>query len=164
MRPTLSLRALKPSPYPVDALCIPLRPPYSINSILPPPTPLSRKTLTKLHKLSALLPPTTEADWDRLKGLDGLAGVMEGVKGVDTSRLERELGIKAGEIVDGRVRAEATVTAEDSELGGEVEEGVEGARVIELAEKREGRYFVVRTPEGIRGKKRASKKVDEEED
>lgn len=154
----LSLRLLKTAPpaYPVDALCIPLRAPYSLTSLLPPPTPLSRDTLTKMHRLSALLPPSTEADWARLEGLDGLAGVMAAVRGVDTSRLERELGFQAGEVVDGRVRAEAVPVAATGEAEGKVDEAVAGDSLVGLAERSAGPFFIVRTPEGIRGKRRAA--------
>lgn len=163
-----SLPKPKPSPspspspprYPTDRLCIPLHPPFSLSSLLPPPSPLPRPTLLKLHALAALLPPASDADWARLAALDGLAGVMEGVRRADTGRLGRELGVGEGEVVDGRVRGEGD--GEGGEEGGGGGEGLEGGRVVELAERREGRYFVVRTPEGIRGKRRAAAKQGNE--
>lgn len=161
MKPSLSLLKSGLSPkIAVDSLAIPLRPPYSLSSLLPPPTPLSRVTISKLHKLSALLPPSTETHWNQLKDLDALAGIMDGVKGVDTSRLE-QLGIRPGDIVDGRPRPEPEPYSEEEEgvirAEEERERAERGEGLVRLAERREGRYFVVPTPEGIRGKRRANK-------
>lgn len=139
---------LPPRPIvPVDSLCIPLRSPYSIASFIPSPTPLSRATLTKLHRLAALNPPTTEEGWAELEDLGGLVAIMEGVRGVDTSALGKG-------IVDARVR-ERGVESGEQEVW---EEEVGGRSLLELAEVREGDYYIVRTPEGIRTKKRGGAK------
>lgn len=79
--------------------------------------------------------------------------IMEGVRGVDTSALGKE-------IVDARVRERGV------EMGDHEENVVEvgGRNLLELAEVREGDYYIVRTPEGIRGKKRGGAKSAESED
>ena len=141
---------------PVDEYCIPLTAPYSIEDYIPPPAPLSRPVLLKLHRLSALNPPTTEAGWKSLESLGSLVSIIEGVRLVDTSAVHAE----QGQLVDGRVRAPAV------ELSGRASkplESVGGRELLELAQIRKGPYYVARTPEGIRGKKSSSTKGSGEE-
>lgn len=140
----------------VDSLCIPISPPYSIKSYIPSPTPLSRPTLLKLHKLAALVPPKTELEWKELENLGGLIAIMDGVKLVDTSCL----GDK-GSHIDGRIRERSLEVSIDLEGKKKLVESLEiqGEELLKLAEVTDGRYYVVRTPEGIRGKKKASSKV-----
>lgn len=139
---------------PIDRLCIPVSPTYSIDTFLPAPIQLSRATLTKLHLLSALNPPTTESEWEKLKSLNDLVGIIEGVVRVDTSSI---IAVK-GKLVDGRVRAEAREVAPTQQESQGKEEIIDGETLLELAELREGDYFIARTPVGIRGKKRAVEK------
>lgn len=148
-QPTLLRRLVhRKASVPVDELCIPLRPPYSMSSYIPAPTPLSRAVLLKLHKLSALTAPSTEEGWKALESLGGLVAVIEGVRGVDTGRVQTV----QGRLVDGRVRAKATPLAKQD--GVDLSDG-HGRQLLALAELTEGSYYVARTPEGIRGKKRA---------
>lgn len=138
---------------PTDSLCIPLSPPYSLAAHIPPPTPLPRETLLKLHRLAALVPPATEKEWAELDDLGGLVAIMEGVR-------EFHPEGKTEGMVDARVRGvEAEILSREEEPG---EKGVLEEGWVEMAKVRDGAYFVVRTPEGIRGKVRAGK-VEEED-
>ena len=132
LRPSLPTSKLA-----VDSLCIPLHPPYSLSLLLPPPTPLPRPTLLKLHQLAALLPPSTPAAWASLDDLGALVAIMDGVRAFPAAA-------RTG-IVDSRVRAD------EDRIAASGHERVE--RVVDGAREREGPYFVVRTPEGIRGAK-----------
>ncbi|KAM0745656.1 hypothetical protein T439DRAFT_319910 [Meredithblackwellia eburnea MCA 4105] len=150
----------------VDSLCIPAQPPYSLRALLPDPTPLPRETLLKLHKLSALDPPTTEEGWRELDDLGGLVAIMEGVRSFG-----RDLNKSTGQgreeelvIVDARVREEeGEILTKPVEKG---ESGILSGSLLDLAQVKEGAYFTVRTPEGIRGKVRAKgnkRSIEEEE-
>jgi Asp-tRNA(Asn)/Glu-tRNA(Gln) amidotransferase C subunit len=138
----------------VDDLCLPLKPPYSISDYLPSPadTPsLSRETLLKLHRLSALEPPSSEQGWKDLEDLNELVAIVQAVRDVDTS----SLGLKPGEMVDARVRAEAEPV--DWEKKQEVLEPVEeGRQLLKLAKKTEGGYFVAPKPENVKRRKSSS--------
>ena len=131
----------------VDSLCIPLTPPYSLS--IPAPIQLDRPTLLKLFKLSALNPPSTPAGWEALDSLGGLVAIIEGVRKVDTSAI----AVNENELIDGRVRAEPERPVWGTEKRSE--EVVKGRVLLGLAQVTEGDYYVVRTPEGIRGKKKA---------
>ncbi|KAK4702369.1 hypothetical protein P7C70_g3860, partial [Phenoliferia sp. Uapishka_3] len=166
-RLSAALKPISKAPIAVDSHCIPLEPPYSLTALIPPPTPLPRATLLKLHKLSALLPPKTEAEWNKLDDLGGLVAIMEGVRGfgkatVDEAELRKVAGWKAAEpvMIDARVRAEDSSTGASVDLErsagtgstGKEETGLIEGGLVGLAQKREGMFYVVRTPEGIRGK------------
>lgn len=142
----------------VDKYSIPLAAPYSIQDFIPPPEPLSRAVLLKLHRLSALNPPTTENGWKALESLGSLVSIIEGVRLVDTSAIRTE----QGQLVDGRVRAPAVELTENATR---TTETVGGRQLLELASLREGPYYVARTPDGIRGKRRsvAAKESEREE-
>ncbi|SCZ98909.1 BZ3500_MvSof-1268-A1-R1_Chr7-1g09312 [Microbotryum saponariae] len=134
---------------PVDSLCIPLTPPYSLLSYLPTsPPPLSRETLLKLHRLSALEPPQTEQEWDQLKGLDGLVALVEGVRSIDTSSVPADS--EAG-FVDARIRAKPTEHGLD--MNRHNHEDIASSTYLGLASTTRGAYYVVPTPENVRGKK-----------
>lgn len=143
-----------PDSVPVDDLCLPLKPPYDISDYLPAPsdTPsLSRETLLKLHRLSALEPPSSEAAWKDLEDLNELVAIVQAVRGVDTS----SLGLKPGEMVDARVRAEAEPV--DWEKKVDALEPVESGReLLKLAKKTEGGYFVAPKPENVKRRKSSS--------
>ncbi|GAA5902935.1 hypothetical protein JCM6882_009165 [Rhodosporidiobolus microsporus] len=144
----------------VDDLCIPLKPPYSISDYLPAPseTPsLSRETLLKLHKLAALAPPTTEEGWRDLEDLNELVAIVQAVRDIDTNAL----GLKPGEMVDARVRAEAEPV--DWEKKVEVLEPVEqGQRLLKLAPRTEGAYFVAPMPDNVKRRKTSSSSSSDE--
>lgn len=157
-------RPPKPSrAVPVDSLCIPLSPPYSIASFIPNPTPLSREYLIKLHRLAALRPPDTEEGWAKLDELGGLVAIMEGVRLVDTSALDEHMHEDDGMLVDGRVRERGAAVEEPE--GGRAREGeMDLLGLAEVTvEAGGGKYYVVKTPEGIRGKKRGRTVKQEDE-
>ena len=147
------------SPLEVDDLCLPLTSPYSLSSLLPSnssssPSPLTPETLSKLHKLSALLPPDSQdpSTCSHLEGLDELISIVQAVRSVDTS----SLGLKQGEMVDARIRAEPEpINFDQKSRGGRpVEElEVEGEVLLKGAERREGRFFVAQMPENVRRRK-----------
>ncbi|SCV70839.1 BQ2448_3601 [Microbotryum intermedium] len=141
---------------PVDCLCIPLSPPYSLLSHLPSsPPPLSRETLLKLHRLSALEPPQTEQEWDQLKGLDRLVALVEGVRSIETGSIKADS--EAG-FVDARIRANAQ--EEDGlDMKRQNHEDIPSSTYLSLASTTRGAYYVVPTPENVRGK-RSSKTFD----
>ncbi|GAA5960060.1 hypothetical protein JCM21900_004035 [Sporobolomyces salmonicolor] len=150
-------------PLEVDDLCLPLRAPYTLASLLPspsrPPPALSRATLLKLHHLAALAPPASEAEWAALAApLAELVGLVQAVRDVDTSALAPLP--PAGELVDARVRPESQPSLEWDPRGGraapEAPE-VERERLLALAARREGAYFVAPMPENVRTRKRASR-------
>ncbi|GAA5863129.1 hypothetical protein JCM1840_002479 [Sporobolomyces johnsonii] len=154
-------------PLEVDDLCLPLRAPYTLSSLLPSPsssrTPtLSRETLLKLHHLAALVPPASEAEWaDLAAPLDELVSLVQAVRDVDTSSLTRRLREGEGELVDARVRAEAQPGEWDQRRGAKVHDDDEGLevereRLLALAERREGAYYIAPMPENVRTRKRAS--------
>ncbi|KAI5476727.1 hypothetical protein MNV49_007317 [Pseudohyphozyma bogoriensis] len=136
---------------PVDSHCIPLTPPYSLLSLLPPPTPLPKATLLKLHKLAALSPPADDdaQRWKDLESLGGLVSIMEGVR---AGAVPVEEGAQV-EMVDARVRSPPK--AIEMQLDGARAKVVEETEnLMHLAEVTKGSYYVVRTPVGIRGKAR----------
>ncbi|GAA5886668.1 hypothetical protein JCM5296_005365 [Sporobolomyces johnsonii] len=158
-------------PLEVDDLCLPLHAPYTLSSLLPSPsssrTPtLSRETLLKLHHLAALVPPASEAEWaDLAAPLDELVSLVQAVRDVDTSSLAARLreGESEDELVDARVRAEAQPGEWDQRRRGakvhdDDKEGleVERERLLALAERREGAYYIAPMPENVRTRKRAS--------
>ncbi|GAA5845014.1 hypothetical protein JCM5353_003395 [Sporobolomyces roseus] len=139
----------------VDSLCLPLTSPYTLSSLLPSsPSPLSSETLSKLHKLSALLPPSPAdpTTHSHLSGLDELISIVQRIREVDTS----SLGLKEGEMVDARIRAEAEPIDLARKGRNKEELEVEGERLLECAEKREGGYFVAQMPENVRRRKSRS--------
>ncbi|GAA6037788.1 hypothetical protein JCM8097_005035 [Rhodosporidiobolus ruineniae] len=144
----------------VDDLCVPLRPPYSIQDYLPTASSapkLSRETLLKLHRLAALEPPSSEQGWTDLEDLNELVAIVQAVRDVDTS----SLGLKQGEMVDARVRAEAEPVDWDSKRA-PLEPVEEGQELLKLAPRTEGAYFVAPLPENVkRRKKRASSSEEE---
>jgi hypothetical protein len=151
-RPTTTLKHYSTRPsIPVDSLCIPLSPPYSLASYLPTnPPPLSRETLLHLHRLSALEPPTTEAEWKELEDLGPLAAIIEGIRGADLGDgREREM-------VDARVRGQATeLEPLQAKQQTEEEDPAFGRNLLKLAQVTEGAYYTAPTPSNVRGKKRA---------
>ncbi|GAA5854699.1 hypothetical protein JCM8547_004944 [Rhodosporidiobolus lusitaniae] len=150
-----------PAPLPVDDLCLPLSPPYSISEYLPSPshTPsLSRETLLKLHRLAALEPPSSEQAWRDLEDLNELVAIVQAVRDVDTTAL----GLKEGEMVDARVRAEAEPVDWEKKKGVEVWELTEeGKELLKLAEKTEGGYFVAPMPENVKRRKKSAASSEE---
>ncbi|BGP15094.1 hypothetical protein JCM10213_002760 [Rhodosporidiobolus nylandii] len=144
----------------VDDLCLPLKPPYSISDYLPSPsdTPrLSRDTLLKLHRLAALEPPSTEQGWHELEDLNELVAIVQAVRDVDTSAL----GLKPGEMVDARVRAEAE-TVDWSTKVAPLEPVDQGQELLKLAPRTEGAYFVAPMPENVKTRKRSTASSGEE--
>lgn len=142
-------------PIAVDDLCIPLEPPYSIASYIPEPKPLSRETLTKLHRLSALEPPKTEAGWRELEQLGGLAAIIEGVRLIDTSAVVQDGVREHGGLVDGRVRGQSVELQSGQSVEEDRTDGF-GRELLELAEVKDGAYYTVPTPENVRGKRRSN--------
>ncbi|GAA5904647.1 uncharacterized protein JCM6883_003854 [Sporobolomyces salmoneus] len=145
----------------VDELCLPLTSPYTLSSLLPPassstPSPLSPETIAKLHKLSALLPPNPQdpSTSSHLAGLEELISIVQRVRDVDTS----ELGLKEGEMIDARIRAEPIpIDLMASRAGRAIEElEVDGETLLKGAERREGRFFVAQMPENVRTRKASS--------
>ncbi|BGO90855.1 hypothetical protein NBRC10512_003335 [Rhodotorula toruloides] len=160
--PRPPVRPAPPGPVPVDDLCIPLEPTYSLSDYLPADSPsLPRETLLKLHKLAALQPPTTEEGWKQLEALDELVAVVQAVRDVDTSAL----GLEAGEMVDARVRAEPEPVDFDLPRLAKDEDEVGGQALLKLASRTEGAYYVAPMPENVRTKKRnsTSEVLDEDE-
>ncbi|EGU12926.1 hypothetical protein RTG_00967 [Rhodotorula toruloides ATCC 204091] len=160
--PRPPVRPAPPGPVPVDDLCIPLKPTYSLSDYLPADSPsLPRDTLLKLHKLAALQPPTTEEGWKQLEALDELVAVVQAVRDVDTSAL----GLEAGEMVDARVRAEPEPVDFDLPRPAKDEDEVGGQALLKLASRTEGAYYVAPMPENVRTKKRnsTSELLDEDE-
>ncbi|GAA6014920.1 hypothetical protein JCM10207_002226 [Rhodosporidiobolus poonsookiae] len=146
---------------PVDDLCLPLHQPYSISDYLPSPedTPsLSRETLLKLHRLAALEPPSSEQDWADLNDLDELVAIVQAVRDVDTSAL----GLRPGEMVDARVRADPEPVDWDKKSE-PVEPVDQGQRLLKLAQRTEGAYFVAPMPENVKTRKMATGSTSEEE-
>lgn len=161
---------------PVDDVCIPLTPPYSISSYIPSnPIPLSRETLLKLHRLAALEPPAEDdaPAWQKLDQLGGLAAIIESVRSVDTSQFEpsSSSSSSSANLIDGRVRGEAVEFGQEPTLktagpssgreqaGHEEEDPAEasGRALLRLAERTDGAYYTVPTPENIIGKRRNPK-------
>ncbi|ORY53404.1 hypothetical protein BCR35DRAFT_18082 [Leucosporidium creatinivorum] len=156
LRPAFAVKQYSTRPaIAVDSLCIPLSPPYSLASYLPTqPTPLSRQTLLHLHRLSALQPPQTEEEWKELDDLNGLAAIIEGIRMVRLGE-----GAAEGEMVDARVRGEATELLDRPRRKEQEQEEQEndpafGRRLLDLAEVKEGSYYTAPTPSNVRGKKR----------
>ncbi|GAA5822197.1 hypothetical protein JCM11251_004888 [Rhodosporidiobolus azoricus] len=146
----------------VDDLCLPLKPPYSFSEYLPAPadTPsLSRETLLKLHKLAALAPPTTEEGWRDLEDLNELVAIVQAVRDVDTSAL----GLKPGEMVDARVRAMAEPVNWEKKLN-VYEPTEQGQRLLKLAPRTEGAYFVAPLPENVKRRKTTSSASSSEDE
>ncbi|GAA6023939.1 hypothetical protein JCM11491_000296 [Sporobolomyces phaffii] len=164
----------------VDDLCLPLSSPYALESLVPSaaaptaaaasPSPLSRETLAKLHRLSALVAPdpadpTTES---HLAGLSDLVAIVERVRTVDTSSLGR---LGARRFVDARIRAEPdpiefsnTAPRRRSSSSSSVEElEVDGETLLAGAERSEGRFFVAQMPENVRTRKVASTPLEDDE-
>jgi Asp-tRNA(Asn)/Glu-tRNA(Gln) amidotransferase C subunit len=82
---------------PLSSVGLPLQPLHLPTSILHPPiVPISTTSLHTLHRLSAISPPSSHAEEERLKdGLGKLIGLMDGVK-------EVELGYETLEPVEGK--------------------------------------------------------------
>ncbi|KAM0788979.1 hypothetical protein ACM66B_003051 [Microbotryomycetes sp. NB124-2] len=161
----LGRAASTPDDVPVDSDCIPTRPTYSLKDYIPPPIDMSIEQIKKLYRLSALEPPNDlSLDHKVVTGLRELAAIVEGVR--LASRDGEEQGEKSGQgsldIVDARVRAPAKeIVADRARLvPGEGDDNMDpdnlGTRLLDLAAKTDGAYFVVPTPENIRGKKRSS--------
>lgn len=128
---------------PVSSLCIPLTPPYSIKDLLqpantPPRAPISPETLKKLHKLSALPYPSCSAE-----EMAGLIQVIEGIRGVEVTRLleeggREELGWGRKEIVfDGSEESEQQDGREEEE------HEVRGRKLLDDSQRKSGIYYVV---------------------
>jgi hypothetical protein len=161
--PRPPVRPAPPGPVAVDDLCIPLEPTYSLSDYLPADSPsLPRETLLKLHKLAALQPPTTEEGWKQLEALDELVAVVQAVRDVDTSAL----GLRPGEMVDARVRAEPEPVRfeQPRRARDEDDDEVGGQALLKLASRTEGAYYVAPMPENVRTKKRSPTSEVLEED
>ncbi|KAJ8086251.1 hypothetical protein AAF712_016243 [Marasmius tenuissimus] len=120
-----------------DSLGIPLKPTWSVNDLLssyPKPT-ISSATLSRLHNLSALIPPEEGTkEHEKLKSeLEELIRLVEAVKLVNTDGVVYEHW--GPELGDG-----AELTSEDVK-----EEGTEmsGRELLEYATKTEGGLYVV---------------------
>ncbi|GAA5884401.1 hypothetical protein JCM16303_003674 [Sporobolomyces ruberrimus] len=172
-RPLIRLYSTRPSPrsvppsssseppLEVDSLCLPLASPYTLSSLLPPPSsstsPLTPETLSKLHTLSALLPPSPTTS-THLKGLSSLISIVENIRTIDTS----SLNLKPGEMVDARIRVQDEEEVEPIDLfanqKGKPKEALEvdGETLLRGAERREGRFFVAQMPENVRRRKSSS--------
>ncbi|GAA5945466.1 hypothetical protein JCM3775_003704 [Rhodotorula graminis] len=156
----------RPAPVPTDDLCIPLSSPYSLSDYLPAPgqsPSLDRATLVKLHRLAALEPPAPDDDhgWAALADLDDLVAIVQAVRDVDTSAL----GLRPGEMVDARVRAQPRpVDWSSSSSTAAVEQGTadeprpdaRGQALLKLASRTEGAYYVAPMPDNVRTRKRSS--------
>ncbi|GAA5827512.1 hypothetical protein JCM3770_000538 [Rhodotorula araucariae] len=156
--PSPPRRPPRAPPVDVDDLCIPLQAPYAIADYLPAPsaTPaLDRPTLLKLHRLAALEPPTTDEGWADLDDLDDLVAIVQAVRGVDTSAL----GLKDGEMVDARVRAEPPLvdwSAVPVPEAAQDPPAAQGQELLKLAKRTEGAYYVAPMPENVRTRKRSA--------
>ncbi|KAK4057929.1 hypothetical protein OIO90_001148 [Microbotryomycetes sp. JL221] len=165
----------KPARKPLDSLCIPTTPPYSLSSFIPPPMTLSVDQLRKLYKLSALEPPKDlNENHPDVQELKKLAAIVEGIRLADKETGQHQT---RDTIVDARVRAPSKpielerdrtksttlVTKTRDQANNEDELDVDnlGRHVLDLATKRDGAYFVVPTPENIRGKKRSNQTREE---
>lgn len=88
---------------------------------------------------------------------------MDGVRGVDTSSLRMDgwssVQASAGAIhVDGRVRERAANLVLDGKK--RKEDLPDSESMLKLAQVTSGRYYIVTTPEGIRGKKKSGSKAE----
>ncbi|BGP47340.1 hypothetical protein JCM10450v2_003192 [Rhodotorula kratochvilovae] len=116
---------------------------------------LDRPTLLKLHRLAALEPPTTEDGWKDLQDLDELVAIVQAVRGVDTSAL----GLRDGEMVDARVRAEPLPvdwSATTASAAAQDPPAARGQELLKLAKRTEGAYYVAPMPENVRTRKRST--------
>lgn len=91
-RPTHKHRAFSNIKHETDAYGIPVRPTWSVNALLssyPKPT-LSSTTLTRLHELSALIPPAegTPEHANLRQEMEDLIKLVEAVKLVDTASVQ----------------------------------------------------------------------------
>ncbi|GAA5851804.1 hypothetical protein JCM3766R1_001468 [Sporobolomyces carnicolor] len=157
---------------PVDDLCLPLSCPYSLESIAPPPSSqvvVNEATLDKLHRLSALVRPSSQED-DYLEGFDELVSIVDRVKLVDTSSIGPGM-------VDARIRAlpprpapappsssrpppietkrerQQQQREQEEEEEDEPEERltmISGERLLQGAKATRGRFFVARIPDNVR--------------
>lgn len=92
LRPTHKHRAFSNIKHETDAYGIPVRPTWSVNKLLssyPKPT-LSSTTLTRLHELSALIPPAegTQEHVKLKQEMEDLIKLVEAVKLVDTASVQ----------------------------------------------------------------------------
>lgn len=88
---------------------------------------------------------------------------MDGVRGVDTSALRSDGAYSARTShVDGRVREKAANLILDGKK--RKEDLPDSESMLKLAQVTSGRYYVVTTPEGIRGKKKSGSKTSVEDE
>jgi hypothetical protein len=124
-----------PPPNPVSNLGLPLEPqPAPIPTI--PRSTLKSADLERLHRLSALDPPTkgSQEEEDLLKGLNELVGLMEVVKGVELPQGKEAIGELLTQGVGEVVIGEHT--------GGEREgEAVNGRELLQWATRKKGDYY-----------------------
>ncbi|GAA5927436.1 uncharacterized protein JCM15063_005899 [Sporobolomyces koalae] len=153
----------------VDDLCLPLSSPYTLSSLLPTvPSPLTNETLDKLHRLSALLPPSSSGtivkdyeDSKHLEGLSELVQIVETVRSVDTS----SLGLEPGQSIDARVRAKSIPIDlfESSSNAPTSDERYDQFELWKLAKRHQGRFFVAQMPDNVRTRKQPSSGIDHED-
>lgn len=133
------------SSVPVDSLCIPLTPPYSINAILTPPNHqsalLPQPTLHRLHKLAGLPYPSCSAE-----DIAELVGVVDGIRTDTVARLLAEAENELGPLEPGWGKAEIVFDGktEFSKVG-EVQKEVlpNGRELMQDSKKTLRDYYVV---------------------
>jgi Asp-tRNA(Asn)/Glu-tRNA(Gln) amidotransferase C subunit len=135
-----------------DSQGIPLKPTWSVHTLLStyPAPKISSQTLTRLHELSALLPPEEDSEEFKIlkKEMEELVRLVEAVKLVDTSQVQTD-GVPDGRIwKEGRgVDLDRKVTMDD---GGKYKEP-SGQELLKHAQETDDGYYVV---ESLRNPKR----------
>lgn len=105
-------RTSSPAKVKTDAHGIPIRPTWSVNELLnsyPKPT-IIPPTLNRLHELSALIPPAEGSEEHKQLTLEmeNLVKLVEAVKLVDTSDIDKVATEREEVVPDGRIWAEGT--------------------------------------------------------
>ncbi|PCH41322.1 hypothetical protein WOLCODRAFT_162991 [Wolfiporia cocos MD-104 SS10] len=125
---------------------IPTHPAWSVHDLLSsyPQPMISPRTLTRLHELSALIPPTegTAAHAKLTREMEGLVRLVEAVKLVDTSAVQDRTSAQG--VPDGKIWAEGEGI--DLSMSGERDDASEGASGRALfthsARVKDGLYIV----------------------
>ncbi|CAL1701546.1 unnamed protein product [Somion occarium] len=143
------LHSTTKSPVDTDAHGIPVRPTWSVNQLLtsyPKPT-ISPSTLERLHVLSALVPPAegTEEHKQLSAEMENLVKLVEAVKLVDTSGVDKTRLSKSESVPDGRIWAEGTGIDLSGEVSVSETESPSGRVLLNHAARTENGMYVVDT-------------------
>jgi Asp-tRNA(Asn)/Glu-tRNA(Gln) amidotransferase C subunit len=131
-------------PFPVDDLGIPLKPTWSVDELLssyPSPT-ISHETFTRLHKLSALIPPEKNSpEYQKNKDeLEELVKLVEAVRMAEPGELDAS---DSSEIPDGRIWSQDVGVTLDVDVRPDAK--AKDYDILKHASRTEDGYFVVET-------------------